>query len=367
MQRDPDQKASSSLELEAAELRQKASKLADTVRDINSRDVFRNLADSIVSGKATSNALSALGEAAQKAAGQTDDEIAAIRNPAPTGVPQPLPDSFEDSVSMTAAACKEAFADGLNKIVIEFDTSAGDETYTLLSNTLKLLQPLLPLFISSGTLIPLDDDAGELGGAGGARDTAEVISTSPIVQLLFPDEGTAAFVKQKWSLPPNTICSSMGRAQLVEGADALLLVAPGATEVEAVQRLLKQAAERAPMMPLLMINPKLVSMQSTGYGLVGRELRNLVSTQFEVALCLRTMPGGALFRTYPGDYTVWREDSLAMGGYVSTYAGRARPNPDDIDDLLIDNRGEDGKPDVAGGAGGMFTGLAKFIKGFQAL
>ena len=68
----------------------------------------------------------------------------------------------------------------------------------------------------------------------------------------------------------------MPRAQLAEGAGALLLVAPGATEVEAVQRLLNQLSERAAGTPVIMFNPKLVDMQSTGYGLVGRDLRKMV-------------------------------------------------------------------------------------------
>ena len=72
--------------------------------------------------------------------------------------------------------------------------------------------------------------------------------------MLFPDEGTAAFVKQKWEeLPESVVLGSMGRAQLIEGADALLLVSPGATEVEAVQRLLRQSEERAAGMPLVCI------------------------------------------------------------------------------------------------------------------
>lgn len=43
-----------------------------------------------------------------------------------------------------------------------------------------------------------------------------------------------------------------------------------------MQRLTRQAADFAPTMPLIMFNPKLVDMQSTGYGLVGRDLRNQV-------------------------------------------------------------------------------------------
>eukprot|EP00965_Chrysotila_dentata_P240407 6203689-Pleurochrysis_carterae.AAC.2 len=101
-------------------------------------------------------------------------------------------------------------------------------------------------------------------------------------------------------------------------------------------------------------------------GLVGRELRNLVATTFETAYCLRSFPGGALFRTFPGLYSVWREDAAAKGGYVPTYAGMRRPSGDEIDELLE-------PPSVAGddsggkGASNFLDGFSKFVKGFQAM
>ena len=43
-----------------------------------------------------------------------------------------------------------------------------------------------------------------------------------------------------------------------------------------------------------MLNPKLVDMQSTGYGLVGRELRSLVADTFEVILPQAPLRGGGV-------------------------------------------------------------------------
>ena len=48
-------------------------------------------------------------------------------------------------------------------------------------------------------------------------------------------------------------------------------------------------------------------MQSTGYGLVGRELRNQVEKTFLTAFALKTLVDGAVFRQYPGEFTVWSE------------------------------------------------------------
>jgi len=306
-------------------------------------------AQSVASSQPVQDALSSIERAAQEAAGQTEEEIAAQlqrRTDPLAGRPEPLPDSFDDSVALSVQACAEALIDGRNKMVIEFDTSAGDETYPLLSRTLTLVQP----FLGSFTTLPEVASPPEEGGG-------------PRLQLLFPDEGTAAFVKQKWDLPPDTICTSMGRERLAEGTTALLLVAPGATEVAAVQRLLNEVEATAPTLPVLMFNPKLVDMQSTGYGLVGRELRNQIASTFETVLCLKTLFGGALFRMYPGDFTVWREEPEAEGGYVASYAGFSRPAGDDLDDLLTPPAAEG----EAASGGDLLGGLGKFIKGFQAM
>lgn len=159
--------------------------------------------------------------------------------------------------------------------------------------------------------------------------------------------------------------------------------------------------ERAPTTSILLINPKLVDMQSTGYGLVGRDLRNMfaagsrsqhtrllslgsplpcslcsptevfgsntrrrrVSDTFTVPFALKSYPDGALFRTYPDGWSVWRQDVAAEGGYELTYSSSRRPSGEDVDEYLT-------PPSVPGeeGAGANpLDGLASFIKGFQAL
>lgn len=259
-------------------------------------------------------------------------------------ITQALPDSFEDAVGLAIQASREALADGSNRLVVEFDTSAGDETYNLLSRTLKLVEPFLPRFDSEVLLPPVAE--------------ADDVQPAPRLQLLFPDEGTAAFIAQKWQLPTGTSCGSMPRAKFIAGVEALLVVAPGATEVPGLQRILAEVEEQAFDTPVLLFNPKLVDMQSTGYGLVGRELRTMVETSFNNCFALKSYPEGALFRVHPGAYTVWREDGAAEGGYELTYQGAARPSGDEIGDLL--------SPDDAEG-GDMMGGFTAFVKGFQAM
>ena len=311
---------------------------------------------------------SSFGDAAQRGIKEIEKAMseAAMQDPsvlepkstvlAPTA---PLPDSFEDSIRLAAQSCDEVLADGSTQLVIEFDTSAGDETYNVLSRSLTMLQPFLPLF--ADVAAPTTDDAEEAAAAAADAGTAP----PPRIQLLFPDEGTAAYVKQNWGdLPPRTTCMSLPRAQLLDGAQALVLVAPSATEVSAVQRLLAQVEEQAPNTVVMLLNPKLVDMQSTGYGLVGRELRNMVEQTFTVAFALKSYPEGALFRAFPDGWSVWREDAAAEGGYELVYSGSRRPSGDDVNEYLYpdDEDGADGS-----NAPGVMDGLGKFIKGFQAM
>ena len=74
-----------------------------------------------------------------------------------------------------------------------------------------------------------------------------------------------------------------------------------------MQRLVQELDETAANTALILFNPKLVDMQSTGYGLVGRELRNQVEKTFLTAFALKTLVDGAVFRQYPGEFTAKTE------------------------------------------------------------
>ncbi len=296
------------------------------------------------------DAIAAAQKAASEAAMQNVEQMDLAADKL-TGNPEPLPDSFEDSVTLALDATNAALDAGANRIILEFDTAAGDETYPLLSRTMKLVEPYLGRFAELEPMrtrrAPAADDEGPLP-----------------LQLLFPDEGTAALVLQKWKLPPGTLCRSMGRAPLAPRCAALLIIAPSATDVPAVKRLLDEADGADVEMPFILFNPKLVDMQSTGYGLVGRELRSLVQTSFEPAYVLKTYMGGALHRRYPGDYTLWRESADEASGYDCRYAGYRRPSQEEIEEGLSGDEADGGGGE---GGGGFFSGLSQFIRGFQAL
>jgi len=250
----------------------------------------------------------------------------------------PLPDSFDDALAKALEAVGEALADGKRQLILEQDTSAGDETYNMLSRTIKFVQPLLP----------------------GFADVVSADLDSTRVQLVFPDEGTAAYARANWALPAGTVCSSAPRLRL-EPCAALVMVAPTASEVPTVQRVIEELPVDT---VFLLVNPKLVDMQSTGYGLVGRDLRNMVEETFTNVFSLTTLFGGALYHVYPGAWSGWRENESAEGGYELVYSRQKRPSGDELTDILSEEEGDEDGPSSGPSFGDKF---ASFVKGFQAM
>lgn len=50
-----------------------------------------------------------------------------------------LPDSFEDALNIAVECTRSAFETGNNRVRVDFDTTAGDQTYTTLKNSLPLV------------------------------------------------------------------------------------------------------------------------------------------------------------------------------------------------------------------------------------
>ena len=68
-----------------------------------------------------------------------------------------------------------------------------------------------------------------------------------------------------------------------------------------------------------LLNPYLVDMGTTGYGMAGRLFKERFVDALEPCYYLRTLEWGALARTYPRPYSVWRQCGLeenVEGGYA---------------------------------------------------
>lgn len=94
---------------------------------------------------------------------------------------------------------------GAKAMRIDFDTSAGDETYTILKATLPMTKGLL------ASLAPRLPEGGTL-------------------RVFFPDEGTAALMQRDWKLgtnetmiPDNVAFSGMHRETLLPSDSGCLV------------------------------------------------------------------------------------------------------------------------------------------------
>ena len=88
---------------------------------------------------------------------------------------------------------------------------------------------------------------------------------------------------------------------------------------------------------------------------------------------LRTLEWGALARTYPRPYSVWRQcglDEDVEGGYAFVKNYFSQPNDEMLEELFDEVYGTNtgGPTDEAdGGGGNLFDGIGKFIDAFQKL
>lgn len=266
-----------------------------------------------------------------------------------------LSDSFDDAAVDAASATLRAVDRGANKLRVDFDTSAGDQTYTMLKQTV----PMSRVYVSQL--------AEALCGAADAV-AADDGAPAKTLALFFPDAGQAALLQRDWKVgtpealvPPSVRLVALPRDKLAATDVAAVFVCPRAMEAESIEARLDQLAERA--MPAVLINPQLVDMMTTGFGYAGRALRDRMEDGLVRAYYLRATEWGAVVRAWPLPFSQYREDAEAPGGYrlVQSYDGL--PTGDELDDAIAVDDGLD-PADTGGGA---LEGLARFIEGFQKM
>lgn len=96
-----------------------------------------------------------------------------------------LPNSFDASVSEAVTSTLASTADGWARLRVDFDTSAGDATYTALKNSLPFTKKFVEGFVAP-FLAQSDSDS----------DSAEPRT----VRLYFPDAGSAALCHRDWKI-----------------------------------------------------------------------------------------------------------------------------------------------------------------------
>jgi hypothetical protein len=138
----------------------------------------------------------------------------------------------------------------------------------------------------------------------------------PMVRFYFPDEGSAALARRDWmghpsedKVPPCVQFSSCGGQQMNDISKDWLVFffCPKASESEFVEELLQKTETEATGLKLsIFVNPNLVDMDVTGFGMAGRRLRERLLAGLTDIYYLRTLPWGALTRMWPNSYSVWQ-------------------------------------------------------------
>jgi hypothetical protein len=306
-----------------------------------------------------------------------------------------LPDSLTDAAERAANSCASfaKFAPPQARCRVDFDTSAGDETFPLLKTSTEFMQNFVSFL--SYKVVPglqqekmaemqrvaearvalqriLQQEQSEDGGApavdpdekqyhisvlqsngkvgsGGAGSDKDDEYDGPIVRIYFPDEGNAALARRDWNpnngidLPSCVRFAACGGVRSIYddvSNDVLVFFfCPKASESEMVEEILARTelahAESNSTIPLLtvFVNPVLVDMGVTGFGMAGRMLRERLLDGLEGTYYLRTLAWGALTRNWPSAYSLWEEDVDAEGGYTLMRTLPYLPSNPEVEDI----------------------------------
>jgi len=167
-------------------------------------------------------------------------------------------------------------------------------------------------------------------------------------KVFFPDAGAAALARRDWENPDFTI---KGLGELAEPVDAdddlFLVVNPSSVEVAMVESLCNAACDR----PVILLNPKLEDVAIVGIGYAARQLRDRFLSQIETCYYIRAVDGGAVYRSYPGPWQIWKETAPEEYELLQDFS--ARPSGEDIERVLYGE--EDGSAAVQAAAATVTT------------
>jgi hypothetical protein len=123
--------------------------------------------------------------------------------------------------------------------------------------------------------------------------------------------------------------------------------------------------QKAPDLKLtVFVNPNLVDMGVTGFGMAGRLLRERLIDPLVTTYYLRTLPWGALTRLWPRTFSVWQEDEGADGGYRLIASLDRLPSNPEVEDIYdVENGLAQGK----GAGGGFLDQFGDFVNGMMRL
>ena len=255
-----------------------------------------------------------------------------------------LSSSFEDAVSDAAASIQRGLESGNRLLRVEFDTSGGDETYTKLKNSMEF-----------------------------ARCVAVALAAKEErLCMYFPDTGAAALAADQWKLetedarlPGNVRLAAFPRDQPEPEDSAFFVICPKAAEAAETELLINDVG-RSQKKPVVLLNPELVDMGTTGYGFAGRELKRRLLDDLLQVYYLRTLEWGAITKTYPQQFSVYADDPKT-GDYRLCKNSELLPDADMLEDIFDEFVATDVLPANASPIAKLANGLSKFATAFSKL
>jgi hypothetical protein len=343
----------------------------------------------------------------------------------PTELPDSLSDAA--SIAANACHQLFINGGSMTRCRVDFDTSIGDETYTTLKSSTEFMQQfvsslslacvegareekqrqVMKLVEAKAELREVQEQIDEATSFAGGDDDADEESSEksssksdvvdkltkreeelmqiianqgfdptsdswdgPKLRIYFPDEGSAALARRDWKseVPSCVEFSSCGGVQVADTSkDAVILFfCPRASEAEFVEKILYEMEEKRgeELMLTVMVNPLLVDMGVTGFGMAGRRLRERLIDGLIPAYYLRTLPWGALTRVWPQLFSVWQEDANESTGYRLIKAMDRLPSNPEVEDIYDIENGDMRAPSEGFG---LLNALGDFVNGMTRL
>lgn len=334
------------------------------------------------------------------------------------GEPTELPDSLVDSAQIAAQCCANLVTnDVTNRCRVDFDTSVGDETYTTLKSSLSfgvefisalcyalvpgaqdLKQDEMMRVVNAKSQLSKFEKELEVSGGGEGEEVELVLSEEqkvfvaelqeiitnngvidekwegPIFRVYFPDEGSAALARRDWkigtaeALVPSCVdLSSVGGVQIQDTERDVInmFFCPKASEAEFVEEVLYAGEASGNIILSLFLNPNLVDMGVTGFGMAGRMLRERLLDDLTTAYYLRTLSWGALTRAWPRDFSVWQESEEYDTGYKLIKTLNYLPANPEVEDIYDIENGSMVDPNNR--SLGILDAVGDFVNGMMRL
>ncbi len=242
-----------------------------------------------------------------------------------------LPRTLEDAIVQARVATQAALADGYTRLKVE------------------LLFPELKALPTVQQFLPAFEEYGDK------------------LKIFFADAGSAALARRDWNEVPFQLSDiGTGRMASIESKvqpedEIFLFVQPTSVEIPQLEKICEVIGESR---PFVMFVPRLEEAGAVGIGYAARQTRQRFINTIDSCYYLRPIfEEAALFRCYPGLWSVWVEKN---GDYVRVAELPQKPSGDELDTIIADGQSQSEGEPVAAKSKNVFRGLQRFVRALRS-